>query len=195
MKYDDIYYIAMKTPPRAIFRFTEECEDEAEDIYAFGPVEIKQKLTMQVKKPIPKKLELSDYHKAGRPVFSKKAADIIKGGFLGINQLFYADLVHKGVTYPDFFVFKPNIELEVMHEERSTYSKSSSGLNYFIDKLSLDENKLDKIQKDQRWIIKLKEKASMILYHEELVFKFKEAEITGVRFVKVKDWNTGTAFD
>jgi hypothetical protein len=195
MKYDDIYYIAMKTPPRATFRFTEECEDEAEEIYAFGPVEIKQKLTMQVKKPIPKKLELSDYHKAGRPVFSKRAADIIKNGFLGINQLFYADLVHKGMTYPDFYVFKPNIELKVMHEGRSTYTKSESGLMYFVDKLSLDGNKLDKMEKEQRWIIEPKEEPALILYHEELVEKFKEAELTGVRFVKVKDWNTGSAFD
>jgi len=193
MKYDDIYYIAMKTPPRATFKFSEECEDEAEEIYAFGPVEIKQQLTMLVKKPIPRKLELSDYHKAGRPVFSRKMADIIKNGYLGVNQLFYADLIHKGITYSDLYVFKPNIELEVMHKGRSNYTYESD--MYFVDKLSLDENKLDKMEKEQRWIIEPKEEPALILYHEELVEKFKEADLTGVRFVKVKDWNTGTAFD
>ncbi len=193
MKYDEIYYIGIPIKLCSRFRFTEECEDEAEEIYTFGPVDIKEKLTMQFKKPIPKKVELSDFNMAGQPVFSKRAADIIKNGFLGINQLFYADLVHKGVTYPDFYVFKPNIELEVMHKERSNFTYESD--MYFVDKLSLDENKLDKMEKEQRWIIEPKEEPALILYHEELVKKFKEAELTGVRFVKVKDWNTGSAFD
>ncbi|WP_419812389.1 hypothetical protein [Bacterioplanoides sp.] len=193
MKYDDIYYIAIKTPPRAIFAFADECEEETDEIYAFGPVEIKNTLTMELAKPIPRKLALSDYHEAGQPVFSKKMADIVKDGFLGINQLFYAELVHKGITYPDFYVFKPNIELEIMHKGRSSFTYESE--MYFVDKLSLDENKLDKMEKEQRWIIEPKEEPGHILYHEELVEKFREAEVTGVRFVKVSNWNTGSAFD
>lgn len=193
MKYDDIYYIAMKTAPRARFIFTDDCEDEADEIYAFGPVVINEKLTMKLKKPIPKKIEFGDYHLAGNPVFSKKAADIIKNDYLGINQLFPAEVVHKGIIYPEFYVFKSNIELEIMEQTRSSFT-FDDGM-YFVDKLSLDENKLDQMQEDQRWIIELKEEPALILFHEKLVKELTDAEITGVRFVKVKDWNTGSAFD
>ena len=195
MSYDDIYYVAISIAPGARFMFTEECEDEADEIYAFGPVEIKQKLTIILKKPIPKKIEFGDFNKAGRPVFSLKAATIIKNGFLGINQLFPAEATHKGVVYPDFYVFKPNIELEVMHKERSDYSKSDSGLSYFIDALSLDETKLDNVEEDQRWIIVLAEDPAKILYHEKVVKALEDANVIGVRFVKVSKWNTGSAFD
>ena len=66
---------------------------------------------------------------------------------------------------------------------------------YFIDSLSLDENILDEIPEEERMIFGLKEKAAMILYHEKIVKALEAAEVTGVRFVKVKDWNVGSAFD
>ena len=54
---------------------------------------------------------------------------------------------------------------------------------------------LDKIEEDKRIIMLLDEKAHMVLFHEKVVKALEAAEITGVRFVKVKDWNVGSAFD
>jgi len=109
------------------------------------------------------------------------------------NQFFEANIVHKGETYPDHFIFKCNTEFKVMHQERSTFTYEE-GL-YFIDRLSLDEEVLDKIEENKRLIVLMDEDAAKILYHEKVVKALEAAEVTGVRFVKVKDWNVGSAFD
>ena len=195
MHYDDIYYLAISTSQITGLRFNDDdLEDDLEDeLYGRGPGVINKVVDLIIAKPVPRKPIYEDWYSDPRTTVTKKVADILKEIGQKDNQFFEANIVHKGETYPDHFIFKCNTELKVMHHERSTFTYEE-GL-YFIDRLSLDEEVLDKIDEDKRLIVQLDEKAWMVLYHEKVVKALEAAEITGVRFVKVKDWNVGSAFD
>ena len=195
MHYDDIYYLAISTSQITGLRFNDDdLKDDLEDeLYGRGPGAINKIVDLIIAKPVPRKPIYEDWYSDPRTTVTKKVADILKEVGQKNNQFFEANVVHKGETYPDHFMFKCNTTLKVMHQERSTLTHEE-GL-YFIDRLSLDETVLDKIDEDKRLIVQVDEKAWMVLYHEKVVKALEAAEVTGVRFVKVKDWNVGSAFD
>ena len=195
MHYDDIYYLAISTSQITGLRFNDDdLEDDLEDeLYGRGPGVINKVVDLIIDKPVPRKPIYEDWYSDPRTTVTKKVADILKEIGQKDNQFFEANVVHKGETYPDHFMFKCNTRLKVMHHERSKFEKPSR--IYFIDRLSLDEQVLDKIDEDKRLIVQVDEKAWMVLYHEKVVKALEAAEVTGVRFVKVKDWNVGAAFD
>jgi len=195
MHYDDIYYLAICNGKNNRLRFNDDdLEDDLEDeLYARGPGVINKIVDLIIAKPVPRKPVYQDWYSSPRTTVTKKVAYILKEIGQKDNQFFEANIVHKGEIYPDHFMFKCNTELMLMHRERSTFTHEE-GL-YFIDRLSLDETVLDKIEEDKRMIMLLDEKAHMVLFHEKVVKALEAAEVTGVRFVKVKDWNVGSAFD
>ena len=136
---------------------------------------------------------LGDFHSSPKPVFIQRAKEIIEQFSLIGNQFFPVTITHKDSEFKDYFILNCHNEVMAMHRERSKFQEE--GLMYFIDSLSLDESVLDKIPEEERMIFVLEEKASMILYHEKIVKALEAANITGVRFKKVKSWNIGSAFD
>jgi hypothetical protein len=195
MHYDDIYYLALRNGKNNRLRFTDkDLKDGLEsELYARGPGNITKVVDLIFDVPVPRKPVYQDWYNDPRTAMTKKAADILKEVGQKDNQFFEANIVHKDETYPDHFIFKCNTRVKAMHEGRSIFEKPSR--IYFIDRLSLDETVLDEIEEDKRLIMLLAEKAWMVLYHEKVVKALEAAEVTGVRFVKVKDWNVGSAFD
>lgn len=167
--------------------------DLERELYRNGPGTINKIVDLVIAPPVPKKAVYQDWYSSPRITVTKKVADIFKQVGLYNNQLFEARIVHKGEVEPDIFMFKCNTEIMLMHHDRSSFSYEE-GL-YFIDSLSLNEAVLDKIEEDKRLILLMDEKAHMMLFHERMVKALEAAEVTGVRFEKVKDWNVGSAFD
>ena len=192
MKYDAIYYKAIsqdETSPIGWGKNTYQI-DEFDGSKA---IEVDRMLYMKIDSDI--KPLLGDFHSSPKPVFIQRAKEIIEQFSLKGNQLFPITITHKDNEFEDYFILHCHHRIKAMHHERSEFTKSRSGRLYFIDTLSLDENVLDEIPEEERMIFVLKEKAAMILYHENIVKALEAAEVTGVRFVKVKDWNIGSAFD
>jgi len=195
MDYDDIYYLAICTGKNPALMFNkEDIKSKLErELYRKGPGTINKIVDLVIAPPVPRKPVYQDWYSSPRITVSKKVADIFKQVGLYNNQLFEARIVHKDEVEPDIFMFKCNTEINLMHHGRSSFDKP--GRFYFIDSLSLDEAVLDKIEEDKRLILLMDEKAHMMLFHERMVQALEAAEVTGVRFVKVKDWNVGSAFD
>ena len=192
MKYDDIYYKAISQDETSSISWGENAY-QVKNFYGSSPLVVDSMLLMEIddnRTPL-----LGDFHSQPLPVYSQRAKEIIEQFSLKGNQFFSAIITHKDNRYENYFFLYSYNRVKAMHHERSEFTKSRSGRNYFIDTLSLDENVLDEIPEAERMIFVLKEKGAMILYHEKIVKALEAAEITGVRFVKVKDWNVGSAFD
>ena len=190
MKYDDIYYKAISQDETSSISWGENAY-QVKNFYGSSPLVVDSMLLMEIddnRTPL-----LGDFHSQPLPVYSQRAKEIIEQFSLKGNQLFPITITHKDNKFKNYFILHCHHRVRAMHKERSKFQKE--GLMYFIDSLSLDENILDEIPEEERMIFGLKEKAAMILYHEKIVKALEAAEVTGVRFVKVKDWNVGSAFD
>ena len=190
MKYDDIYYKAISLDETSPISWGENTY-RVKSLNSSKTLDVDRMLFMKIDSDI--KPLLGDFHSSPKPVFIQRAKEIIEQFSLKGNQLFPITITHKDNKFKNYFILHCHHRVRAMHKERSKFQKE--GLMYFIDSLSLDENILDEIPEEERMIFGLKEKAAMILYHEKIVKALEAAEVTGVRFVKVKDWNIGSAFD
>jgi len=195
MNYDGTYYLAICTGENPDLMFNkEDIKAKLErELYRNGPGTINKIVDLVIAPPVPRKPVYQDWYSSPMLTVTKKVADIFKLVGLYNNQLFEARIVHEGEVEPDIFMFKCNTEIMLMHHDRSSFSYEEG--MYFIDSLSLNETVLDKIEEDKRLILLMDEHPAFILYHERMVKALEAAEVTGVRFVKVKDWNVGSAFD
>ncbi|WP_419812391.1 imm11 family protein [Bacterioplanoides sp.] len=138
---------------------------------------------------------MGDFASVIHHVWSQRARDIIMELASYRIQMFPAKITKGDHVFEHYYFMNCFDEIPAMHKDRSDYSLSRSGLTYFIESLSLDENVLDQIPEDQRMIFALEEKAAYYLYHEKVVNALKDISATGFSFVKVKDWIIGSAFD
>lgn len=81
-----------------------------------------------------------------------------------------------------------------LHQKRSKIDGTFVKNNFILEGISLDENLLDKIPLKDRLVFRLNENPKY-LYHESVVAAIKVANLTGVRFICVKDWGLGSAFE
>ncbi len=191
MKYDDIYYKAISQDDTSPIDWGKNTY-EVDRFYGSSILDIDCMLYMEIDDEEPL---LGDFHSEPLPVYSQRAKEIFEQFSLIGNQIFPITITHRDNKFENYFILHCHNNVKAMHQERSEFTKSRSGRMYFIDTLSLDENILDKIPEEERMVFVLKEKRAMILYHEKIVKALEAAELTGVRFVKVKDWNIGSAFD
>jgi hypothetical protein len=190
MKYDEIYYKAISHDETSTIGWGDNSY-RVNNLNSLAPIVVDRMLYMKIKdnrKPL-----LDDFHSHPIPVFSQRTKEIIEQFSLIGNQFFPVTITHKDSEFKDCFIINCHNEVMAMHRERSKFQEE--GLMYFIDSLSLDESISDKIPEEERMIFVLEEKASMILYHEKIVKALEAANITGVRFKKVKSWSIGSAFD
>ena len=81
-----------------------------------------------------------------------------------------------------------------LHQGRSKIDGTFIDDDFILEGISLDEALLDSIPLKDRLVFRLEEKPQY-LYHESVVAAIKAAGLTGVRFICVKDWGLGSAFD
>ena len=66
--------------------------------------------------------------------------------------------------------------------------------DFFLDALSLNEKVLDQVPLEERLVFRLEEDPTF-LFHESVVKALEGANLSGLGFIKVKDWNIGSEFD
>jgi len=142
--------------------------------------------------PIPDTPELVDYHYMPPNVFSDKVADVLGAMELYKTQLFEAKINHNGKITSGYKIFHIHNEIQCMHMERSVYEFEVS--SYAVEKLSLDEDILSEIDEELRLVFRLEEKSSKELYHEKVVNKLAEVNPVGLQFIRLDEWDIGSAF-
>jgi hypothetical protein len=193
MKYDDEYYDLILDYDTSSSISWDENTYRVANFDKYQPIIVDKMIYMKIdddEEPL-----LGDFLSEPFNVWSKKAKEIIEKHVPFGSQFFPVTIKHRDKEYSDYFILNCHNEIKSMHEGRSKFTMSRSGLSYFIDRLSLDEAVLDKIPEEQRMIFVMEEKAAMVLYHEKLVKALEDANVTGVSFVKVNDWSIGSSFD
>jgi len=193
MKYDGIYYDLMLDYDTSSSVSWAENTYRVKNFNKYKPIIVDQNIYIKIDDD--EEALMGDFLSLPKHIWSKRAKEIIEEYVPYGIQFFPVIIKHRDQEYSDYFILNCHNIIKTMHRDRSEFTMSRSGLSYFIDSLSLDEDVLDKIPGDQRMIFVLDEHVSMILYHEKLVKALEDANVTGVGFVKVNDWDIGSAFD
>jgi hypothetical protein len=85
--------------------------------------------------------------------------------------------------------------IECLDRDKSVYTKKAIGTIRMIQKMTLDTNVLSKTALKNRLIFRLGEFYTFLLFHKSVVDKMMATNPTGIRFVRVEDYHTGSAFD
>jgi len=198
MKYDQQYFKAMRSGSDN-YPLLEWDDDLIKYDYSefsrCDPIEVYEMLYFMVGPPVPDHPEMVDFHKLPEPVFSKRLKDLLHSLDINGIQLFEAQVRHGKTVYPDYYIMNAYHMIACLDKNRSEYTKSKSGLLYFIDNLTLDEAVLDTIPEKHRLIFVLEEDCQHILYHQKVVDAILAANPKGISFARVDGWSVGSAFD
>ena len=156
------------------------------------PIILNEPVNLILGEPIPAIPELVDYHYMPPNVFSDKVADVLNSMQLHKTQLFKSRINHNGKIISGYQIFHIYNEIQCMHMERSIYKQRTS--SYAVEKLSLDEEILGEIDEALRLVFRLEEKSSKELYHEKVVNEIMKVNPVGLRFIRLDEWDIGSAF-
>lgn len=198
MKYDNEYYL-LKESGSALSYILGKTEDSDEGLRRLLSLRsIKQQVIgkgkVQVIEGNKNKFFPCDYHFAEGILVSKKLKNIIMQ-FNPVGVDFYqADILNQKTTWADHYYMHIWNNYRAMHKERSKIDGTYVDDDFILESLSLDENVLDKILLKDRFIFILNETPKRV-FHETVVNVIKSNNLTGIDFIKIKDWNICSAFD
>jgi hypothetical protein len=155
-------------------------------------------IEFEFSKPYPKKPNIVDYFSnGGFGVISKKLYQILNPLNIKGIQLIPSTISNprSQETYSDYFFLHIYNYLECLDKEKSVYTKDVLDMIMMIKKMVLDVKVLSKISLEERLILRLGELYTFSLFHQTVVEKIIVTNPTGIRFVKVEDFNMGSAFD
>jgi len=198
MNYDKEYYIIERenNDNYPILDWDEERNPEgsSSSIFSFDePIDdLGYIANLIIADPVPEHPELVDYHYMPPDVFSEKSLSNIKDLNINTAQLIPAKIWLNNVKHEEYSIFHIYEEIDCMHIERSQYKEKA--MMFFIEKLSLDESILDEIKLENRLVFMLGEEPSTKIYHQSIVDKIMATNPKGVRFIRIDEWNIGSAF-
>ncbi len=143
--------------------------------------------------PVPDNPQLADLHRGGyMMVISEKIKeqlDVMKLKDIQFVPATIEDIggdEHEGYYYIHIY----NL-VECMDKERSKWEKDEfiPGRVYRIDKLILDNDKLDKIPLEERLVFALKERYLEKVYHRSVVEKILSVKPIGIEFYSLSDFD------
>ena len=136
----------------------------------------------------------SDYHFTGDMLVSKKFKEVIET-FKPFGIDFYKTNIRNiDDIWPEYYFMHIWNNHRVMHQGRSVIDGTYIDDDFILESFSLDEKKLDNIPIKERLIFCLTENPQYI-FHQTVVNALKLADLSGVRFIAVKDWNTCCIFN
>ena len=135
-----------------------------------------------------------DFHKTPRFLVSEKFKQVIETFNPQHVDFYQADIINgEKVWSAHYFMHVWNV-YRAMHQGRSKIDGTYIDDDFILESLSLNEQLLDKIPLQERLIFVLDEDPKF-LFHETVVAALKAANLSGLGFIKVKDWGISSAFD
>jgi hypothetical protein len=156
-------------------------------------------IELEFNEPYPKKPVLVDflYKSSGDLVVSEKFNDLLSPlkieGVEAIPATIFDPKNKK--KYGGYYLFHIYNSINCLDMEKAVYTKSMVGTVRMINKMVLDETVLSAIPLEKRLVFRLGEHSGFTLFHKSIVDKIMEQKPEGIRFVKVEDYHTGSAFD
>ncbi|GHU05796.1 hypothetical protein FACS1894158_09870 [Betaproteobacteria bacterium] len=188
-----IYATGTPNSPAVIF----DDETDEDEVMVEEPIDI-ELITMKFWEPYPKNPVMVDFHDNGvRGVLSKKIYETLSPMKIKGIQLIPAtifDPKNKN-TYNDYYFLHIHNYLNCLDMNKAVCRISTVGTVRNIEKMVLDEKVLSKIPLEERLVFRLGELFTEQLFHKSIVDAIMAVNPQGLRFVKVEDFNSGSAFD
>jgi len=147
----------------------------------------------------PKKPVMVDFHDNGiLGAVSKKVYDVLEQMNISKLQLIPAEIKDpkNKTVYKDYHFLHIYNRVECMDKDESIFEFDDFANQVEeIEKLVLDKNKLSEIPLNERLVFRLKEEYTFQLFHKSVADAIMAINPEGIRFVKVEDYNVGSAFD
>jgi len=163
------------------------------------PIENCGLVKMRIIEPYPKTPEMTDFHQNGIvSFFSKKIYDKINSIVVSGVQFLLGEIRNpkNNNIYENYYYLHIYSYINCLDRELSELdSNARTGMVRSISKIVLDTEVLSKIPLQERLIFRLGEMSAFQLFHKSVVDAIMATEPTGIRFVKVEDYHTGSAFD
>ena len=142
--------------------------------------------------PFPDQPQLADYMGTPSPIIGEKIKQVLETITITGSQYFPASVRFGGKLHKNYYFWHIYLEIACLHMDRSEVKQRRASLS--IRTISLDETILNRISESGRWVFRLAESTSRILVHERVVEKVMAIKPTGIRFIRVDQWNIGSAF-
>ena len=155
-------------------------------------------IEFEFREPYPKKPKIVDYFtNGGFGTISEKLNQVLEPLNIKGIQLIPAtvDNPKSREIYKNYYFLHIYNYLNCLDMDKSNYTKSLIGTIRVIEKIVLDTAVLSKIPLEDRLIFRLGELYTFSLFHQSVVEKIMAVNPEGLRFVKVEDFNEGSAFD
>ncbi|AXB34564.1 hypothetical protein DSB67_24885 [Vibrio campbellii] len=198
MKYDDEYYLLMEDARSGPYMLKQSKNSDAGlDLLFQRSIkrEVFDRGHVQITWGDDGKFSPCDYHGLlPSGLVSDKFKKVLDSFNLRGVDFYETDLEHKGQVWADRYLVHIWQNYRALHQGRTKIDGTFLRDRFTLESMSLDERVLDKVVLEDRLAFRLNEKPEY-LYHETVVAALKAANVTGVRYVKVKDWGISSVFD
>lgn len=148
--------------------------------------------------PIPEKPQLGDFHylKQFAPVISERLKNVLES--LNLKDVQFLPVVIRDECdnkNEGFYILHVYNKMKCLDKERSEWEESFFDEEKAdIDKLVLDNAKIDKIPSEDRLVLKVWEDSTHLLFHESVVEKILEIAPTGLTIYRLSKYNPSLPF-
>jgi len=135
-----------------------------------------------------------DYHETAEQLVSEKFRQVLLPFNLPGVDFYQTDIIHNDNIWSEHYFMHIWNNYSAIHKGRSKIDGTYRNSDFTLEELSLDENVLDKIPLEKRLVFTLEEKPKF-LFHGTVVKALRDANVTGVNFIRVHEWSIGSTFD
>ncbi|MEL6117621.1 hypothetical protein P0Y67_20690 [Photobacterium sp. SP02] len=198
MKYDSQYYILRENHESGAYML-DMAEDSDEGLdhlmslwslknHVLGPG------VVEITEGNRAKFQPCDYHETAEQLVSEKFRQVLAPFNLPGVDFYQTNIVNGDKIWSEHYYMHIWNHHKAIHHGRSKIDGTYVDDDFTLEVLSLDENVLDKIPLEKRLVFTLEEKPKF-LFHETVVQALREANITGLSFIRVNEWSIGSTFD
>ncbi len=198
MKYDNQYYLLCESG-HAGFHMLGQSEDSDEGLeHLMAKRSLKREVNglgkVEVCEGNKKSFSPCDYHEIAEQMVSEKFRQVLLPFNLPGVDFYPTEVTNGEKTWSDYYMMHIWHNYKAIHQGRSVIDGTYVKNDFFLMALSLDDAVLDKIALEERLVFTLSEDPKF-LFHKTVVEALKSANLSGLGFIRVDKWGTGSIFN
>ncbi|MEL6116047.1 hypothetical protein P0Y67_12595 [Photobacterium sp. SP02] len=135
-----------------------------------------------------------DYHETAEQLISDKFRQVLLKFNLPGVDFYQTNIINGNKVWSDYYYIHIWNSYKCINLLRSEIDGNYKTYSFTLESLSLDDKVLEEIPVAERLVFRLEEKPKF-LFHETVVNALREANLTGLKFLRVDEWSIGSAFE
>ncbi|HYD42484.1 MAG TPA: DUF1629 domain-containing protein [Anaeromyxobacter sp.] len=156
-------------------------------------IDVSTPIPLKLGAPVPHAPVMVDYHVLPEPVVSERLKAVLEPMDLFMVQLVPAEVDVNG-TRLSYWLLHVRNSIECLDMKRTQCRRSRRGAITILEKIVLDEKKLEEIPEEKRLLFHPREYGTIWLVHDKLKAVIEAVNPVGLRFFHTRDWSDAAAF-